>query len=683
MLCEKMEEISLRPYQQEVVQAALRKENSIIWLPTGGGKTRAAVYVAKRHLETHPNAKVAVLVNKVHLVDQHFRKEFRPYLGSSVKMTPISGDSNEKDFFGCVVRDSSLVICTAQILENALINTEENKHVELTDFTLLIIDECHHTHKEGVYNKIMARYVKKKIEGVRGLPQILGLTASPGTGGAKSLEGAIAHVLEICANLDSVIVSTKNYTTELKEVVPRPMKNYDIVDVRYWDPFGNHLKMMMKLIHEFMMLDPKFTLREMGTQEYEADVVELEKKGVQEENRLLTRCALHLRKFNDALLINETVRMVDALRLLEEFYATETRNVLDLTDEFLTGLFNENRVELRQLASNASNENPKLERLQRTLVDQFQDLNSRGIIFAKTREITRCLYDWVRTNPELQRAEIRAANLVGAGTGASHMTQSEQKFTIQKFRDGHLNLLISTSVAEEGLDIPECNVVVRYGLLTNEIAQQQASGRARAKNSVYSVVAQADGREMRREKTNEYLEELTCRAIAHVQSMKPSEFRRKIFELQQEAVTARILEAKKKERRRLRYDAAEVEFDCRGCFRAVARGDDMRIVNSSQHVNINPDFERFYKVGGQVYLERTFEDWEPGRTISCAACGQEWGMEVKLKKVVLPCLKIKGFSMKTPQSSRTAKQWKDVEFQVEEFDFVQYVQKRYPDLELD
>ena len=58
-------EISLRSYQKEVVQVALGGENSIIWLPTGGGKTRAAVYVAKRHLETHPDAKVAVLVNKV------------------------------------------------------------------------------------------------------------------------------------------------------------------------------------------------------------------------------------------------------------------------------------------------------------------------------------------------------------------------------------------------------------------------------------------------------------------------------------------------------------------------------------------------------------------------------------------------------------------------------------------
>lgn len=80
-------------------------------------------------------------------------------------------------------------------------------------------------------------------------------------------------------------------------------------------------------------------------------------------------------------------------------------------------------MELSELASNKAYENPKLEQLQLTLLDQFQDKDSRGIIFAKTREITRCLYDWVGTNPKLQRAKIRAANLVGAGTGATHMTQ--------------------------------------------------------------------------------------------------------------------------------------------------------------------------------------------------------------------------------------------------------------------
>lgn len=106
--------------------------------------------------------------------------------------------------------------------------------------------------------------------------------------------------------------------------------------------------------------------------------------------------------------------------------------------------------------------------------------------------------------------------------------QNEQAETIRRFRQGDLNLLISTSVAEEGLDIPECNLVVRYGLLTNEIAQQQASGRARAVDSQYSVVARADGKEVRRERINEDLEVLTAKAIAAVQRMTQQDFRRKV-----------------------------------------------------------------------------------------------------------------------------------------------------------
>lgn len=55
--------------------------------------------------------------------------------------------------------------------------------------------------------------------------------------------------------------------------------------------------------------------------------------------------------------------------------------------------------------------------------------------------------------------------------------QNEQQDVITLFRYGELNLLFSTSVAEEGLDIPECNIVVRYGLMTNEIAMVQVAPR--------------------------------------------------------------------------------------------------------------------------------------------------------------------------------------------------------------
>uniref|UniRef100_A0A7N6AFQ0 RNA helicase n=1 Tax=Anabas testudineus TaxID=64144 RepID=A0A7N6AFQ0_ANATE len=680
-----MEDFGLYAYQEEVVERALRGENSIIWLPTGGGKTRAAVYVAKRHLETTPRAKVVVLVNKVHLVDQHYNKEFKPHLGGGYIMVPVSGETEQKDFFGSVVQDSHVIICTAQILYNALINSEETRHVELSDITLLIIDECHHTNKDSVYNKIMRCYVEKKLRGERLLPQILGLTASPGTGGAKILERAVEHVLQICANLDSAIVSTKNYAPELKKVVPRPMKTYDIVEKRPEDPFGQHLKWMMELIHGYMNLPPDLQLRECGTQEYEADVVLLEKQGVKEHNRVLAQCALHLREYNDALLINDTLRMMDAYRSLEGFYDTKSATVMDGTDIFLVGLFEENQIELKKLATDSRYENPKMAKLEDVLLNQFgQAVQSRGILFSKTRKSTHCLHDWVCKNRALQGAGIRAAILTGAGNGITYMTQHEQADTIRRFRQGGLNLLISTSVAEEGLDIPECNLVVRYGLLTNEIAQQQASGRARARESQYSVVAQAGGREVRREKMNEYLEDLTGKAIAEVQAMNSHVFRKKVrVDLQIQAVIANKFAENLKTEKRSRYAASSVQLLCRNCFKSVALGSNIKLVEKSHYVNISPDFKTQYKFGGQNIIDKSFEDWEPGCTIICnnGNCNKQWGFEMKYKKVaMLPILGIDKFALETPDGRITVKKWKDVPFTVEDFSFEEYCQDNFPDI---
>lgn len=64
-------------------------------------------------------------------------------------------------------------------------------------FTLLVVDECHHTHKDTIYNVILSRYLELKLQKVQPLPQVLGLTASPGTGGASKLHGAIDHILKV------------------------------------------------------------------------------------------------------------------------------------------------------------------------------------------------------------------------------------------------------------------------------------------------------------------------------------------------------------------------------------------------------------------------------------------------------------------------------------------------------
>ena len=75
--------------------------------------------------------------------------------------------------------------------------TSHNLPCTPSAFSLLVVDECHHTHKDTVYNIILSQYLELKLQRTRPLPQVLGLTASPGTGGASTLKGAIDHVLQV------------------------------------------------------------------------------------------------------------------------------------------------------------------------------------------------------------------------------------------------------------------------------------------------------------------------------------------------------------------------------------------------------------------------------------------------------------------------------------------------------
>nr|XP_010346110.2 probable ATP-dependent RNA helicase DHX58 [Saimiri boliviensis boliviensis] len=280
-------------------------------------------------------------------------------------------------------------------------------------------------------------------------------------------------------------------------------------------------------------------------------------------------------------------------------------------------------------------------REQKGSVNREVNLNS-SLRFSNARQSAHSLLLWLQQQPGLRTVDIRAQLLIGSGNSSqsTHMTQKDQQEVIQKLRDGTLNLLVATSVAEEGLDTPQCNVVVRYGLLNNEISMVQARGRARAGQSVYSFVATKGSRELQRELINEALETLMEQAVAAVQKMDRAEYQAKIQDLQQAAMTKRVAQAAQRESQRLQFPMEHVQLLCINCMVAVGHGSDLWKVEGAHHVNVNPNFSIYYNVSREpVVINKVFKDWKPGGVTSCRNCGEVWGLQIIYKSVKLPVLK--------------------------------------------
>ncbi|XP_009074247.1 PREDICTED: interferon-induced helicase C domain-containing protein 1, partial [Acanthisitta chloris] len=701
-------ELTLRDYQMEVAKPALNGENIIICLPTGSGKTRVAVYITKDHLDKKKRAsesgKVIVLVNKVPLVEQHLQTEFKPFLKCWYRVIGLSGECQLKISFPEVVRRNDVIICTAQILENSLLNAakEDEEGVHLSDFSLIIIDECHHTQKEGVYNNIMRRYLKEKVKNKKlakenkpliPQPQILGLTASPGVGGATTNMKAEEHILKICANLDACrIMTVEEHASQLKNQVKEPTKKTVIANDKKRDPFRERITEIMTEIQNYCQLYPK---SEFGTQTYEQWVIGEERKAAKEERRKERVCAEHLKKYNDALQINDTIRMVDAYNHLNDFYEEEERKKTvrsddddddddddepavskqDETDEFLIGLFNAKKKQLKELAGKPENENEALIQLRRTLMEEFSETReSRGIIFTKTRLSACALFQWIKDNPKFEEVGIKAHYIIGSGHNSEMkpMTQNEQREVLDKFRRGNINLLIATTVAEEGLDIKECNIVIRYGLVTNEIAMVQARGRARADESTYALVASISSGAVEREDVNIFREKMMYKAIERVQKMPREEYLDKIQNLQLQSIVEKEMKAKRDQRKTYKKNPSLITFLCKNCHKLICSGEDIQVIENMHHVSVKKDFQSLYDTRENKTLQKKHADYQTNGEIICKDCGQTWGNMMVHRGLDLPCLKIRNFVVAFAGKKTTKqifKKWGELPIRFPGFDY--------------
>lgn len=144
--------------------------------------------------------------------------------------------------------------------------------------------------------------------------------------------------------------------------------------------------------------------------------------------------------------------------------------------------------------------NKGLARLKRALLEQGsrRGSNVRGIVFVQQRVTSHILDFFIRQDPELSQL-FYCTPLYSASSPATpslRVTKSEGVAALRQFGSGKVNLLISTSVAEEGMDVPSANCVIRYDPVQTGVSLTQSRGRGRQADSSFVVLAEQPGRDV-------------------------------------------------------------------------------------------------------------------------------------------------------------------------------------------
>ena len=154
-----------REYQTKIFETS-KTGNTLVVLPTGLGKTIISAMLIDYRLEKYPNSRILFLAPTKPLINQHLRT-FSDLM--SIRLDIASGSISRSER-GKIYERAQLVFATPQTIENDM----EKGIIDFTSFSLLIVDEAHHTIGNYSYVKIAKQYSEKALH-----PLVLGLTASP------------------------------------------------------------------------------------------------------------------------------------------------------------------------------------------------------------------------------------------------------------------------------------------------------------------------------------------------------------------------------------------------------------------------------------------------------------------------------------------------------------------------
>ncbi|KIX04414.1 uncharacterized protein Z518_05282 [Rhinocladiella mackenziei CBS 650.93] len=454
-----------REYQQELFERA-KEENVIAVLDTGSGKTLIAALLIRHFLEQelisrsqgHPPKIVFFLVNSVHLATQQAR-----FLNNNLpeNVIPLFGDSGDdlwrRAEWDRIFANNSVVVCTAAVLDQCLMHS----YLTMGQISLLVFDEAHHCKKNHPYSRIIRDYYLKWEEGSR--PRIFGMTASP-----VDSKRDIEQVLE---DLETLLQSKVVTTDDLSvfDFAPRAedvIWKYPALQGEFDTELTSRLRRLCGFIDD---LSKHFTFSRTASKQlgsWAADriwkyaIPTSEHRAANIVKKLERSSAYQKWVDNDkrdAALesIHEAISIVQ-----QHSFAPPRLNVEDELASKVRCLYSE--LTARFSASPAT----------------------RGLVFVDQKLTAFILCDFFES---LSPTNIRPGVLVGVGQiDWEPGSCKDQEAVMEEFRAGLKNLIFATSVAEEGIDIPQCNLVVRFDLYKTPIQYMQSRGRARMKNSIFA-----------------------------------------------------------------------------------------------------------------------------------------------------------------------------------------------------
>jgi Fanconi anemia group M protein len=366
-------------------------------------------------------------------------------------------------------RTARLVFATPQVIAIDVSRSEYS----LRNVSLIIFDEAHRAIGNYPYLTIAKEYFKQANN-----PQTIGLTASPGWNQED--------INEVQKNLRSEHLEARNETSI---DVARFIQPLEIQWVRV--QLGAELRLVGRLIDQ-MMDERLHALLEYGLIQEEdlrwksrKAIVELQKELRAEISKGST--AAPIAYYQCLTLSGQVIRLSYCQELLN------TQGLSALRDHMaklvLESKSRRSSNALKQLVSDprftavtdtAKNlldrgiEHPKLTELLRILKEEVnRKPDSKIIVFTQIRDSVKRIVD------ELRKEGISSSAFVGHGKGRESpgMTQLQQAKILREFKDGLHSTLVATSVAEEGLDIAECDLVVMYDAVASEVRYIQRRGR--------------------------------------------------------------------------------------------------------------------------------------------------------------------------------------------------------------